>query len=129
MTRYLIESKDRPFAKGYEFLSFAKNKSQNIGKSKKLSGKYSLKLLDHAKQSATDAFKTASKRAIQKTTEAAGDLTRNKITDKTIKVSRRSQQNNSEKWNRKYRIDGETLRERYISLEKSQKIIDDLRLI
>ena len=97
MTRYLIESKDRPFAKGYEFLSFAKNKSQNIGKSKKLSGKYSLKLLDHAKQSATDAFKTASKRAIQKTTEAAGDLNRNKITDKTIKVSRRSQHNNSEK--------------------------------
>ena len=39
MTRYLIEPKDRPFAKGYEFLSFAKNKSQNIGKSKKLKRK------------------------------------------------------------------------------------------
>ena len=98
-------------------------------KAKNWSGKYSQKLLDHAKQSATDAFKTASKRAIQKTTEAAGDLTGNKITDKTIKVSKRSQQNNSKKWNKKYRIDGETLRERYISLEKSQKIIDDLRLI
>ena len=33
--------------------------------SKKLSSKYSQKLLDHAKQSATDALKTASKRAIQ----------------------------------------------------------------
>ena len=98
-------------------------------KAKNWSGKYSQKLLDHAKQSATDAFKTASKGAIQKTTEAAGDLTGNKITDKTIKVSKRSQQNNSKKWNKKYRIDGETLRERYISLEKSQKIIDDLRLI
>ena len=39
MTRYLTEPKDRPFAKGYEFLSFAKNKSQNIGKSKKLKRK------------------------------------------------------------------------------------------
>ena len=37
--------------------------------SKSLSGKYSQKLLDHAKQSATDVFKTASKRPIQKTTE------------------------------------------------------------
>ena len=36
--------------------------AKNISKS--LSGKYSLKLLDDAKQSATDAFKTASKRAI-----------------------------------------------------------------
>ena len=34
---------------------------------------------DHAKQSATDAFKHASKRAIQKTGEAIGDLTGNKI--------------------------------------------------
>ena len=49
-------------------MSFAKNKSKKIGKdlSKNLSGKYSHKLLDHAKQSATDARKTASKRAIHK---------------------------------------------------------------
>ena len=40
----------------------------NIGKniSKKLSVKYSQNLIDHAKQSATDLFKTASKRAVQK---------------------------------------------------------------
>ena len=106
MTRYLIEPKDRPFAKGYEFLSFAKNKSQNIGKSKKLKRKIQPE--------------TSWSWLIQKTTEAAGDLTGNKITDKTIKVSRRSQQNNSEKWNRKYRIDGETLWERYISRKKSE---------
>ena len=44
---------------------------KNIGKnlSKALSGKYSQKLLDHAKNSATDAFKTTSKRIIQKTGE------------------------------------------------------------
>ena len=35
--------------------------------SKSLSGKYSQKLLDQAKQSATDALKTSSKRVIQKT--------------------------------------------------------------
>ena len=61
-----------------------------------MSSKYSQKLLDHAKQSATDAFITASKRAIQNTTEATGDLIGNKITDKITKVSKNSQQNNSE---------------------------------
>ena len=55
---------DSIFEKRYGFLSFAINMGENIGKniSKILSGKYSQKLLDHAKQSATDAFKTASKR-------------------------------------------------------------------
>ena len=56
--RYSIEPRDRIYVKGYGFLSFAKN----IGKS--LSSKYGQKLLDSA---ATDAIKTASKRAIQKT--------------------------------------------------------------
>ena len=39
---------------------------KNIGKniSENLSRKYSQKLLDHTKQSATDVFKTASKRVI-----------------------------------------------------------------
>ena len=44
------------------------------------------KLLDSTKKSATDAIKTASKRAIQKTTEATGDLIGNKIADKTTSV-------------------------------------------
>ena len=35
--------------------------------SKKLSSKYSKKLLDHSKQSAADVPKTSSKRVIQKT--------------------------------------------------------------
>ena len=37
-----------------------------------LSGKYSQKCLDHAKQSATDTLKTSSRRVIQRTTEATG---------------------------------------------------------
>ena len=47
-------------------MSFAKIMGKNIGKNinKNLSGKYNQKLIDDAKQSATDAFKTASKRSI-----------------------------------------------------------------
>ena len=84
----------RIFVKGCGFLSFAENIGKNIGKNitKNLTGKYSpgmlamyQKPLDHAKQSATDAFKTASKRAIQKTAEVTGDLTSNKYADAVAK--------------------------------------------
>ena len=63
MAQYSVESRDRIFIKGYEFLSFAKNMCKNIDKniSKFLSSKCSQNLLDHAKQSATDALKTVSK--------------------------------------------------------------------
>ena len=66
--RYSVQPRDRIFVKCYGFLSFAKNMAKNIGKniSKNLSGKYSpgilagrQKILNHAKQSGTDAFKTA----------------------------------------------------------------------
>ena len=60
MTRYLVQSRDQIFVRGYIFFSFAKN----IGKN--LSCKYSQKLLDHAKQSAADALRTSSKRVIKK---------------------------------------------------------------
>ena len=66
--RYLIEPRDRIYVKGYGFLSFAKNMS------KTLSNKYDQKLLDSAKKSTTDAIKTVSKRAIQKTAEATSEL-------------------------------------------------------
>ena len=68
MTRGSVQPRDRIFVKGYGFLSFAKNMAKNIGKniSNYLSDKYSQTLLDHAKQSVTNASETASKRAIQK---------------------------------------------------------------
>ena len=47
------------------------------------------KLLDNAKKSATDAIKTASKRAIQKAAEATSDLICNKIADKMTSVSKK----------------------------------------
>ena len=60
MTRCSVQSRNRIFAKGYGFLSFAKNVGKNINKNiiKSLNSKYSQKPLDHTKQSATDAFKT-----------------------------------------------------------------------
>ena len=47
-------------------------------------------LLIQLKKSATDARKTASKRAIQKTAEATVDLVGNKIADKITSVSKKS---------------------------------------
>ena len=55
-------------------------------------GKYSQKLLDHAKQRATDALKTTSKRAIQKAAEVTSDLNGGETVDGRIKkVSTTSQ--------------------------------------
>ena len=97
-----------------------KNISKNVSKS--LNSKYSQIFLDHAKHSATDGFKTTSKRVIQKTAEASGDLIGNKIADKIKRVSKTSPQDNLE-------INEERLREKYISPELRQKIIDDLRFL
>ena len=47
------------------------------------------KLLDRVKKSATDAIKTISKRAIQKTAELNGDLIGNKIADKIASTSKK----------------------------------------
>ena len=93
MARYSVQPSDRIFVKSYGFLSFAKNMGENIGKniSKNLIGKYGQKSLDHAKQSATDAIKTCSKRVIQKTAEATGDLIGNKTANRIIKLSKNSQ--------------------------------------
>ena len=88
--RYSIEPIDRIYIKGCGFLSFAKN----MGKT--LSSKYIQKLLDSAKKSTTDTIKTASKRAIQKTTEATGNLIGNKIADKITSVTKKSSNNNND---------------------------------
>ena len=99
--------------------------SKNIGKNiiKKLSSKFSpgmlvmcQKLLDHPKKSATDTLKTSSKRFIQKTAEATGDLIGNKITIRISKVSKNLQQNSSETVT--YKLDKEITKERSISPEK-----------
>ena len=89
--RYPVEPRDRIHVKGYKFSSFAKNMGTHATKvSKNLNNKYGQKLLDSAKKSATDEIKTASKRAIQETEEATGDLICNKITHKITSVSKKS---------------------------------------
>ena len=118
---YLIEPKERRYVKGYGFLSFAKNIGRN------LSNKYGQKLVDTVKKSATDAVKIASKKAIQETAEATGDLVSNKIAYKITSYSKKSPDRptelNSNESNNKIP------KERYISPQERQQIIDELRLI
>ena len=124
--RYSIEPRDGIYVKGYGFLSFAKN----IGKS--LSRKYGQKLLDSAKKFTTDVIKRASKRAIQKTTEVTGDLIGNKIADKITSISKKSSNNNNNNNNNDNDGGGVELtthKKRYISSEKRQQIINELRLV
>ena len=125
--RYSIEPKERRHVKGYGFLSFAKNIGTHAAKvAENISNKYSQKLVDTAKKFATDAIKTASKRAIQKTAEATRYLVGNKIADKiTAKPSKKS--HNEEIQSNE--INNEIPKERYISPKERQKIIDELRLI
>ena len=117
--RYSIEPRDRIYAKGYGFLSFAKN----MGKS--LSNKYGQKRLDSAKKSTTDAIKTASKIAIQKTAEATGDLIGNKIADKISKKSSNNNNSNNDDEN----VELTTYKKRFISPEERQQIFNELRLV
>ena len=88
---------------------------QNIGKNliKSLHSKYSKKLLDHAKQSATDAFKTSSKRVIQKTAHVTSDLI--KIAVKITRASKSSPKKELEM------NEEETIKEKYVSPELGQK--------
>ena len=108
----------------YGFLSFAKN----MGKS--LSKKYGQKLLDSAKKSITDVIKTASKRAIQKTAEATGDLIGNEAADKITSVPKKKstkQLRNNDQTEEDAEI--ATHKKRYVSPEERQQVIDELRLV
>ena len=106
-------------------MSFA----ENMGKS--LSNKYGKKLIDSAKIVTTDAIKTASRRAIQKSAEAACDLIGNKIADKATNISKKSNDNNDDDDDDDY--DGglqlTTHKKRYISPEERKQIIEELRLV
>ena len=84
-----------------------------------LSSKYNEKLRHCTKKSALDAFKTALRRAVQKS--------RNEWLLVKSKLSKTSPQNNIETGTNKY--DEEIHKENYLSLEERQKSIDDLRLM
>ena len=70
--RYSTEPRFRKYVKGYSFLSIAR----------KFGDKYHKELMDNATKIGIDTAKTASKRVIQKTADATGNLIGNKIADK-----------------------------------------------
>ena len=105
--RYTTEPKYRKYVKGYSFLSFARTFGDKYGK----------KLMDTATKTGVDAAKTASKRVVQKTAEAAGDLILNEIADKITSLGKTK---GKEKEDERQEI--------YILPEKRQQIIDGLRL-
>ena len=116
--RYSIEPRDRICVKGYGFLSFTKNLDRN------LSNKYGQKLLNSAKKSTTDAIKSASKRAIQKSAEETGDLIGDKIADKITNASKKSTVDC-----KNLNVERDTPKERYISPNERQQIINELMLV
>ena len=112
--RYSIEPRERRYVEGYGFLSFARN----------LNNKYGQKIADSAKKSAIDAFEIVSKRAIRKTAEATGNLVGNKTADKITSYSKKpaNEPHSND-------VSNEIPKERYVSPQEQQKIIDELRLI
>ena len=111
------------YVKGYGFLSLAKN----MGKS--LSNKYGQKHLDSAKKSTTDAIKTAWKRAIQKKAEANADFIGNKIADKISVSKKKSMKELHNNDGTEEDVEIAIPKNRYISPEERQQIINELRLV
>ena len=84
--------------------------------SRKFGDKFGKKIIDTETKTAIVA-KTTSKRVVQKTEKATGDLIRNKIADKITSLGKtKSKEKEKEE------------QEIYIPPEKRQQIIDDLRL-
>ena len=104
--KYTMEPRFRKYVKGYGFLSFAKN----------FGNKYGKKIMDTATKTEIDAAKTVSKRVVQTTAEAMGDLIRNKIADKITSIGKTKEKEKTKE-----------VGEIYTSSEKRQQIIDDLK--
>ena len=79
---------------------------------KNFGNKYGRKLMDTATKTWIDAAKTTSKRIVQKTAEATGDLIGNKIADQITSIAKPKEKE----------------MEVYIPSEKRQQIIEDFRL-
>ena len=105
--RYSTELKYRKCIKGkyitYIFFDFQEN--------------FVINMVDTASKTGIDAAKTASKRVVQKTTEATEDLIGNKIADKFTSLGEtKSKEKEDER------------REMCIPPENRKQIIDDIRL-
>ena len=73
--------------------------------------------MDTAIKTEMDAAKTASKKIVQKTAEAIGDLVGNKIADQITSIGKPKEKDKTKE-----------IEEIYIPPEKRQQIIDDLTL-
>ena len=104
--RYSTEQRKK-YVEGYGLLSFAR----------KFGDKYGKKLMDTETKTGIDAAKTPSKRVVQKTAEATGDLIGNKIADKITSAGKTKSK--EDKTNE--------IKEIYIPPEKRLQIIDALR--
>ena len=74
-------------------------------------------------------MKTASKRAINKTAEATGDLIGNKIAEKITNASRKSNKKLSNNGTKEEDVEITTHKKWYLSPEERQQVIDELRLV
>ena len=103
--RYSVEPKLRKYVKGYGFLSFARRFGDKYGKN----------LMDTATKIGIDAAKTASKRVVQKTAKATGDLLGNEIGDNINSLGKPKEKTKK-------------LEDIFIPPEKREQIIVDLKL-
>ena len=67
---------------------------------KKFGDKYEIKLMDTAPKTGINAAKTASKRVVQKTAKASGDLIRNKTADKITLIGKSKNKEKEEETNK-----------------------------
>ena len=74
-------------------------------------------------------MKIASKRAIQKTAEATGNLIGNKIADKITSVSKKKPDKELHNNDETEDVEISTPKKRYISPEERKQIIEELRLV
>ena len=148
--RHSLEPEYRKYVKGYGFLSFARNFGDKYGKKlmntaiktgTNFNSKYGKKLTDTAIKASKDLAKIAGKKIIYKLAEATGDLVGNKIADK-INSMGRSKELRAEalgpavgsaiKPRSKKRKDETSIMEEtqeiYISPEKREQIINDIKL-
>ena len=103
--RHSTEPRFRKYIKDYGFFSFAR----------KFGDKYGRKLMDTETKTGIDAAKTTSKRLVQKTAEATGDLIGNKIAHKITSIGKPKEKTKE-------------IEEIYIPPEKREQVIDDLRM-
>ena len=131
--RYSLEPTYRRYVKGYGFLSFARKFGDKYGKklmntatktginaAKKFGDKHDKNLMDTAKKQGTNLAKTASKKIVEKSAEAIGDLIGNEIADKITSLGKSKNKEKENEINEQEEI--------IIPPEKIQQIINDLRL-